>query len=285
MHVLQFARCHRPEGWRRGRYAQTRHWTQGGEVYYNATDTNGLVRWGDYLGAAVDPANPDCVWVVGEYAKNTGRSNWGTQIADVSFDGACPGQATPTPTNGSTPTPTHSAGQFIWGDVDCSGDIAPRDGQAILKNVLGQNALSQTQPCPAVGSQVTVDGVSQIWGDVDCSSDIAPRDGQAILKNVLGQNALSQTQPCPAVGSQVTVDGVSQIWGDVDCSGDIAPRDAQAILKNVLGQNALSQTQPCPAVGDTVTLGAGSSPTPTTSPTPTPTHSPTPSLTPTPVSY
>jgi hypothetical protein len=95
----------------------------------------------------------------------------------------------------------------IWGDVDCGGDIAPRDAQAILKNVLVQNALSQTQPCPAVGSQVTVDGVSRIWGDVDCSGDIAPRDAQAILKNVLVQNALSQTQPCPAVGSSVQVVG------------------------------------------------------------------------------
>jgi hypothetical protein len=87
------------------------------------------------------------------------------------------------------------------------GDIAPRDAQAILKNVLVQNPLSQTQPCPAVGSQVTVDGVSHIWGDVDCGGDIGPRDAQAILKNVLGQSALSQTQPCPAVGSTVQVVG------------------------------------------------------------------------------
>jgi hypothetical protein len=124
--------------------------------------------------------------------------------------------ASPTITNGevcapvptATPTPTPTAGTSrIWGDVDCGGDIGPRDAQAILKNVLGQNALSQTQPCPAVGSQVTVDGVSRIWGDVDCSGDIAPRDAQAILKNVLVQNALSQTQPCPAVGSTVQVVG------------------------------------------------------------------------------
>jgi hypothetical protein len=94
---------------------------------------------------------------------------------------------------------------LIWGDVDCSGDIAPRDAQAILKNVLVQNPLSQNQPCPAVGEQVTVDGVSRIWGDVDCGGNIAPRDAQAILKNVLVQNPLSQNQPCPAVGSTVTL--------------------------------------------------------------------------------
>ena len=109
--------------------------------------------------------------------------------------------------SGHRSAPSASANLVIWGDVDCSGDIAPRDAQAILKNVLGQNALSQTQPCPAVGSQVSVDGVSHIWGDVDCSGDIAPRDAQAILKNVLVQNPLSQTQPCPAVGSTVRVVG------------------------------------------------------------------------------
>jgi pimeloyl-ACP methyl ester carboxylesterase len=120
---------------------------------------------------------------------------------------ATPIGQTPSPTPVVTPTPTPGGTSRIWGDVDCGGDIAPRDAQAILKNVLVQNALSQTQPCPAVGSQVTVDGVSRIWGDVDCSGDIAPRDAQAVLKNVLVQNALSQTQPCPAVGSAVQVVG------------------------------------------------------------------------------
>jgi hypothetical protein len=103
--------------------------------------------------------------------------------------------------------PPQTATPRIWGDVDCGGDIGPRDAQAILKNVLVQNPLSQTQPCPAVGAQVTVDGVSRIWGDVDCGGDIGPRDAQAILKNVLVQNALSQTQPCPPVGSTVQVVG------------------------------------------------------------------------------
>jgi hypothetical protein len=94
-----------------------------------------------------------------------------------------------------------------WGDGDCSGDIGPRDAQAVLKNVLVQDPLSQTQPCPAVGAQVTVDGVSRIWSDWDCSGDIGPRDAQAVLKNVLVQDPLSQTQPCPAVGSTVQVVG------------------------------------------------------------------------------
>jgi hypothetical protein len=103
--------------------------------------------------------------------------------------------------------PPQTATPRIWGDGDCGGDIGPRDAQAVLKNVLVQNPLSQTQPCPAVGAQVTVDGVSRIWSDWDCGGDIGPRDAQAILKNVLVQNPLSQTQPCPAVGSTVQVVG------------------------------------------------------------------------------
>jgi hypothetical protein len=95
----------------------------------------------------------------------------------------------------------------IWGDGDCSGDIGPRDAQAVLKNVLVQTPLSQTQPCPAIGAQVTVDGVNRIWSDWDCGGDVGPRDAQAVLKNVLVQDPLSQTQPCPAVGSTVQVVG------------------------------------------------------------------------------
>ena len=56
-------------------------------------------RWGDYLGAGVDPATPSWVWVVGEYAKNDGFIKWGTYIGAVSFGG------TPTPTPTPTPAP------------------------------------------------------------------------------------------------------------------------------------------------------------------------------------
>lgn len=51
-------------------------------------------RWGDYLGAAVDPTFPECVWLVGEYAKNTPYSSnwdWGTYIAASSYSNGCDG--------------------------------------------------------------------------------------------------------------------------------------------------------------------------------------------------
>jgi len=46
-------------------------------------------RWGDYLGAAVDPDFPECVWLVGQYAKNTAGVNWGTFIAATSYSAGC----------------------------------------------------------------------------------------------------------------------------------------------------------------------------------------------------
>ena len=47
------------------------------------------------------------------------------------------------------------AGEKAWGDLDCDGEITSRDNQALLRNVLQQNALSQTQPCSPLGDPVT----------------------------------------------------------------------------------------------------------------------------------
>jgi hypothetical protein len=89
-----------------------------GEIPYTAG--TGARRWGDYLGAAVDPSAPSVVWVVGEYAKDDGFVRWGTYIG--SFEQSA-GAATPTatasptitatrtstPSPTSTPTPTNTA--------------------------------------------------------------------------------------------------------------------------------------------------------------------------------
>jgi hypothetical protein len=50
-------------------------------------------RWGDYMGAALDPAEPSKAWVVGEYAKNDGFVEWGTYISSVQFPMAVGGIA------------------------------------------------------------------------------------------------------------------------------------------------------------------------------------------------
>jgi Abnormal spindle-like microcephaly-assoc'd, ASPM-SPD-2-Hydin len=66
------------------------------------------IRWGDYSGAGVDPADQTQVWVAAEYAtKATLVVNWGTTIADARVvSGVVPtATATATPTATSTPAP------------------------------------------------------------------------------------------------------------------------------------------------------------------------------------
>jgi hypothetical protein len=60
--------------------------------------------WGDYPGAAPDPANSMSVWVLGEYAAQT--SAWGTAVTSLS--GAAP-QPTPSPSPSPSPATSYKA--------------------------------------------------------------------------------------------------------------------------------------------------------------------------------
>jgi hypothetical protein len=44
--------------------------------------------------------------------------------------------------------------QILQGDLDCNGAVAPRDGQAALTYFLNKPPLSQTEPCPDIGTLV-----------------------------------------------------------------------------------------------------------------------------------
>lgn len=113
---------------------------------------------------------------------------------------------TATPTTHVSPTPTGELRELPWGDADCNGSIGARDNQSILRIVLSQNPLSQTQPCFAIGSDVLVGNfILYKWADADCNGVIAARDNQAVLRFVLGQAPLSQTDACPDVGSLAAV--------------------------------------------------------------------------------
>jgi V8-like Glu-specific endopeptidase len=96
----------------------------------------------------------------------------------------------------------------LWGDADCNGSLSARDNQAILRTVLGQAPLIQTEPCDDVGALVSVSGFGVLpWGDADCDGSLTARDNQALLRKVLLQPALSQTPPCPVIGALVTLGG------------------------------------------------------------------------------
>jgi hypothetical protein len=101
-------------------------------------------RWGDYLGAAADPEHPGCVWVVGEYAKDTSNTDWGTFIAATTYGGGCggaPPTATNTPHPGATPTPTRTprptntpGGPLtMFGDANCDGVANALDALLVLQ--------------------------------------------------------------------------------------------------------------------------------------------------------
>lgn len=169
---------------------------------------------------------PDAVVALGGYVRKEGSAAVGltedTVLATINFQAV--GDAdecsalTITVTSwvgpdSSEPTPTVTNGEIcitsgeteLWGDVDCNGTVAARDTQAVLRNILGQAALSQTEPCPDIEANANVDGTTRLWGDIDCNGTVAARDTQAILRNILGQPPLSQTEPCPDIESSVTV--------------------------------------------------------------------------------
>jgi hypothetical protein len=139
-------------------------------------------RWGDYLGAAVDPEHQGCVWVVGEYAKDTAVADWGTFIGAVSFSGGCagpPATVTPTPPPGATATPTRTPSPTLtpggptptptrtptpggptvmpttFGDVSCNGIVNPLDALLILQF---DARLILALPCKELG-HANLDGI------------------------------------------------------------------------------------------------------------------------------
>jgi hypothetical protein len=145
-------------------------------------------RWGDYLGAAADPTDPACVWVVGQYAKETSGADWGTHIAAASYGGGCGGGAPPptptgappgpiatltpaatldlatptqtpggppaaTPTRTATRTPTVPSG--VVGDANCDGETTAVDAALVLQLNAG---LVDDVPCPE-NADVNGDGL------------------------------------------------------------------------------------------------------------------------------
>ncbi len=66
-----------------------------GETNY-LNPASGKNRWGDYSGAAVDPADPSKIWFLGEYAASP-ANHWGTWAGQVAILSAPPPTPTPTP--------------------------------------------------------------------------------------------------------------------------------------------------------------------------------------------
>jgi hypothetical protein len=98
-------------------------------------------------------------------------------------------------------------GAHLWGDNRCDGAVDPTDALADLLNVAGAPPITQTQPCPAVGISVEVQGFSpHIWGDVDCSGAIDAEDVLRIERYFAGL-ALPPIDGCPPIGSTIHLTG------------------------------------------------------------------------------
>jgi len=55
---------------------------QSGTAVYNVKNSSGFInRWGDYSGAAIDPSDPNVVWMAQEYS----AGDWATSIARIFF--------------------------------------------------------------------------------------------------------------------------------------------------------------------------------------------------------
>jgi hypothetical protein len=80
------------------------------------------------------------------------------------------------------------------GDVDCNGGVTSVDALKELRHV-AQLSVSQTQPCPIIGTDV-----ASFWGDVDCSGSVSSVDALKILRYV-ALLSVSQTEPCPDIGT------------------------------------------------------------------------------------
>src|SRR6266404_3914725 len=80
-----------------------------GLSFYYSADSSNRNRWGDYNGAALDPADGS-MWLASQYAQTT--SQWNTWVGQIASFGPAPSATptpTPTPTPVASPTPTPTA--------------------------------------------------------------------------------------------------------------------------------------------------------------------------------
>lgn len=111
-----------------------------------------FMRWGDYSGAGLDPANPGNVWVVGEFAGTSGTNcEWATYIAELSFTAAA------TPDYSLSVTPSNrsiNAGgttSFMVQLTDQNGFNSP---VSLSVTGLPIRSTGSFNPNPATGSSV-----------------------------------------------------------------------------------------------------------------------------------
>ena len=135
----------------------------------------------------------------------------------------------------STPAPDAALASALTHGDRTATPYWTRDNQALLRRILQQNPLSQTQPCTPIGDIIDIAGTGEKpWGDLDCDGEVSTRDNQAELRKVLQQNPLSQTEPCPDIGTEIELGGSEPSSFDkIDKSGEQRHTDEEATIYRV----------------------------------------------------
>ena len=234
-------------------------------------------RWGDYLGVAVDPADPSSVWLIGQYAKADGAVRWGTYIGCASFTTFGCGIATPTPTPTATPTATPCPDND--GDTICDGADPDDDND-------GCTDVAELQT--TLGSEVTGGRRDpfDFWDFFDPNRDraVSLLDFLAVLArfNSAGDasvDPLSPVPPAPAYHPRFDRTGASpeeNPWQAGPPDGSISLTDFLALLAQF--GHACAAPEPTPTALPSATPPPTITPTPTAAATVTPTTTPTPTL-------
>jgi len=135
-------------------------------------------RWGDYLGAAVDPSDSSVVWVVGEYAKNDGRANWGTWIDCLSLTPSSNHDGEVIPTGrGPGPDVTNPMGDLAADgcDPDADNDGLPNTSEGVFPIPGCPQATAATDPLnPDSDGDGVIDGVECSLGTDPASAASRP---------------------------------------------------------------------------------------------------------------
>jgi hypothetical protein len=158
------------------------------------TPTRALLPGSPAIDAGSDTGCPDTDQR--GYSRPVDGDNNGPPVCDMGAFEAGGAPPTPTPTASPTPTPTEPPPQLIQGDVDCNGGVTSVDALKELRFV-AQLSVSQTEPCPDIGTDV-----ASVWGDVDCSGSVTSVDALKVLRYV-AQLPVTQTEPCPDIGIEV----------------------------------------------------------------------------------
>jgi hypothetical protein len=157
-------------------------------------------RWGDYAGAALDPASPTDVWVAGEYAgASTTNCEWATFVARLTFGASAP---PPGPAISSiSPTSGPAAGGTT---VTIQGSGLSVSGAATLVN-FGANQVNATCSNATVCTAVSPPGVG---GSVSVTATVGGATSNAVsFTYVPALGTLNPTAGPPSGGTTVTITG------------------------------------------------------------------------------